>query len=347
MSGDFQLQSQSFSQEALARMTEYEIPPTPINYAVWYGYVSNSVPGLRQMMDVLISNKRVLTEDLCAELYGRYFSHMDDGLVIQDAGMRLEHEVGRVIQWIDDVADGTAEFDVSLKSNMGELTQPEGLKNLRNIMETLLEESKKAYHNNQRLRAKLEETSSEIHSLREKVESVQKEALTDPLTGIANRKQFDMSLRNEAMHAMESGASLCLAFVDIDHFKLFNDKYGHPVGDRVLKLVADMLSKNIKGRDLAARYGGEEFVLMLPQTELEDAIQLCDQIRGTVADKVLRSKQSSEDYGRITISVGVGIFDPGERLSGFVERVDRCLYQAKGNGRNQVISQDMLKATVN
>ena len=342
MAGDYQKQCLTYAQEAQARMAEHDIPPTPINYSVWYGYVSDSVPGLKQMMDVLISNKRVLTEEICSELYGRYFSHMDDGLVIQDAGMRLEHEVGKVIRWIDDVAGGTAEFDDSLKANMGQLAEPEGLRNLRNIMESLLEESRKAHQNNQQLKAQLEQSSSEIHTLREKVESVQKEALTDPLTGIANRKQFDMALRNEAMHSMEEGSPLCLALLDIDHFKKFNDTYGHPVGDKVLKLVAEMLSRNIKGRDLAARYGGEEFVLLLPRTDLADAVALCDQIRISVGRKVLRNKQTGEDYGKISISIGVGQFVHGEGLNGFVERADRCLYQAKGCGRDRVISQDKL-----
>ena len=340
MSGseDFLNQSVSYADAARQKMAEHDLPPTPINYSVWYAYYSNSVPGLKQMLDVLISNKRVITEELCSELYEHYFSHMDDGLVIQDAGMRLQHEVSRLMKWLDGASDNADDFGASLKSNMGELGEPEGLRNLRKIMESLLTESRKAHQSNEMLKAKLEESSSEINNLRENLASVQKEALTDALTGIANRKQFDMMLRNQAMHAMEEGHNLCLALVDIDFFKKFNDTYGHQVGDKVLKLVAEMLSSNIKGRDLAARYGGEEFAILLPKTELEDGVALCEQIRISVESKVLRSKHSGEDYGKITISIGVGEFEPGESLDQLINRADECLYRAKDSGRNRVVA---------
>ena len=338
-SQEFIKNSVTYANLAMDRMAQYEIPPTPINYSVWYAYFSDSVPGLKQMLDVLISNKRVVTSDLCGELYDRFFAHVDDGLIIQDAGMRLEHEVGKIIDWIDDMAEDTDEFDSSIKSNIGELSEPDGLRNLRKIMENLLHESRMAHQKNVQLKAKLEQSSSEIHSLREDLESVQKEALTDALTGIANRKQFDLMLRNEAMESMEEGTNLCLALIDIDFFKKFNDEYGHQVGDKVLRLVAKMLSQNIKGRDLAARYGGEEFVLLLPKTNLKDAFAVCEQIRASVEGKVLRSKQTGDEYGRITISIGVSEFEHGESLEKLVERADQCLYQAKNQGRNKVVSE--------
>ena len=336
-SEDFLHLSVSFAEAARRKMADFDLPPTPINYSVWYAYYSDSVPGLKQMLDVLISNKRVITEELCSELYDRYFSHMDDGLVIQDAGMRLQHEVSRLMKWLDDASEDADDFGSSIKSNIGELGEPEGIRDLRKIMESLLSESRKAHQSNEKLKAKLEESSSEINNLRENLASVQKEALTDALTGIANRKQFDMMLRNEAMHAMEDGSQLSLALVDIDYFKKFNDTYGHQVGDKVLKLVAQMLSRNIKGRDLAARYGGEEFALLLPKTELEDGAALCEQIRSSVESKVLRNKQSGEDYGKITISIGVSEFEPGESLNQLIARADECLYRAKDLGRNQVV----------
>src|SRR5690606_9934197 len=102
------------------------------------------------------------------------------------------------------------------------------------------------------------------------------------LTGISNRKFFDLTLRTGSVAAVEMGEPLCLALTDIDFFKKFNDTYGHQTGDQVLKLVASILRQSIKGRDTAARYGGEEFALILPQTALADARTLCEQVRQTV-----------------------------------------------------------------
>ena len=117
----------------------------------------------------------------------------------------------------------------------------------------------------------LRASMAEIDGLRRDLQAAWSEARTDGLTGVANRKHFDQALRLAAAQAMEQDAPACLLLADIDHFKHFNDVYGHVLGDQVLRLVASLLRHNVKGQDLVARYGGEEFAVILPATRLADA----------------------------------------------------------------------------
>ena len=146
-------------------------------------------------------------------------------------------------------------------------------------------------------------SKQEINQLQENLETVRTESLTDPLTQLANRKFFD-SLA-EATNADSSKERLSLLMADIDHFKKFNDSFGHLTGDQVLRLVAMAVKQNVKGQDTAARYGGEEFAIVLPNTVLRSAITVADHIRRAVMTKELMKRSTGEHLGRVTLSVGV------------------------------------------
>jgi diguanylate cyclase len=132
---------------------------------------------------------------------------------------------------------------------------------------------------------------------------------------------------------------------DIDHFKRFNDSFGHQIGDQVLKLVAQTLSDSLKGRDMPTRYGGEEFAVILPQTRLKDAATVADQMRTTLQKRRLVGKDSRDDYGAITLSFGVAQYRSGEHLADFLARADAALYHAKREGRNRVSTELMVAGT--
>src|SRR5208282_4840706 len=179
------------------------------------------------------------------------------------------------------------------------------------------------------LETELQRSSREVNELRSKLDDVRKESLTDQLTGIANRKAFDADLRDAVSQARESGEPLCLLMCDIDHFKAFNDTWGHLTGDQVLRLVAGCLSENVKGRDTAARYGGEEFAVILRNTSLTNAVGLANQIRLYVERKKLVKKSTGDILGTISISIGVAQLTGEDTLALFIQRADSCLYGAK------------------
>ena len=136
-----------------------------------------------------------------------------------------------------------------------------------------------------------------------------------------------------------TGEPLSLLLFDIDHFKSFNDSYGHLTGDQVLRLVGLSLKQTIKGQDITARYGGEEFAVVLPNTALRQALTVADHIRRAVMAKELKKKSTGEILGRVTISVGVSMLKQGDDTDALIERADACLYAAKRNGRNRVICE--------
>ena len=175
---------------------------------------------------------------------------------------------------------------------------------------------------------RLQASMTEIDGLRQNLQTAWSEARTDGLTGLANRRHFDQALRTAAAQAIEHGTPACVVLADIDHFKQFNDIHGHAFGDQVLKLVAGLLRHNVKGRDLVARYGGEEFAVILPATRLNDAFGLADRLRELVSCRQIKLKDRAQSLGRVTLSIGVSEFRPGESCSAWVASADAALYQA-------------------
>ena len=163
-------------------------------------------------------------------------------------------------------------------------------------------------------------------------------SLTDGLTGLANRRQFDITLKREWFIALRNHYPITLVFLDVDRFKNYNDHYGHPAGDICLKRISRVLAiVSKRAQDLPARYGGEEFVVLLPQTDLEHGRKLAEEIRYEVAALAIPHAYS-EAAAVVTISLGVASFIPDSKHhpEDLVALADEALYAAKGQGRNRV-----------
>ena len=163
-------------------------------------------------------------------------------------------------------------------------------------------------------------------------------SLTDALTGLANRRHFDLTLQREWHSALRNRYSLVLIFLDVDHFKNYNDHYGHPAGDICLQRISGVLATVSKrAQDLPARYGGEEFVVLLPRTDIQHGLALAEKIRGEVQDLAMPHAHS-QVAPVVTISLGVAAMIPDTRhhADDMVAEADKALYAAKNNGRNRV-----------
>jgi diguanylate cyclase (GGDEF)-like protein len=162
-------------------------------------------------------------------------------------------------------------------------------------------------------------------------EEKKRQAVTDGLTGIANRRHFNETLDKEFERARRYGLPLSLVLVDLDYLKKINDTFGHNVGDEAIKSIGQVLSKSCRAVDTAARYGGEEFCLLLPDTDTEDAMNLAERIRKLICETPL------EGPGNISASIGVSTFPThGNNQEDLFEAADQALYSAKSGGRNQV-----------
>lgn len=337
-------QAKEYAETALNLMNQHEVPTTPVNFEIWYTYASGRDPELNEALDLLVSNNQPFTKDQNQALAQQFLNGSDAANAVQETSQKIAESVNTVLGFMNEASDGAATYGKSLESNLGAMANAENLESLRRAVETLVSDTKGMATQNALLKGRLEESSNEINSLRSQIESVQKEALTDGLTGIANRKSFDASMRQEAADAMASGNELCLLLGDIDHFKKFNDTYGHQVGDQVLKLVGMILKDSSKDGAIAARYGGEEFAIIVPNAGMVGAESLAETVRTTVASKRIRKRSTGEDFGNITMSIGIALFKPGEPIADFIQRADESLYFAKNAGRNRVATERELVA---
>jgi diguanylate cyclase len=233
----------------------------------------------------------------------------------------------------------SASYDDTLSGATQELSVANSPDQVKAIVQSLTKSTREMRETNKALRDRLRLSKSEISDLQQSLEAIRAESLTDPLTGLGNRKYFDRSIDVAVENALASGEPLSLLMFDIDHFKSFNDSYGHLTGDQVLRLVGMSLKQTIKGQDITARYGGEEFAVVLPNTALRQALTVADHIRRAVMAKELKKKSTGEILGRVTISVGVSMLKPDDDTDSLIERADACLYAAKRNGRNRAICE--------
>lgn len=178
---------------------------------------------------------------------------------------------------------------------------------------------------------KLERATRETQELREKLEEARDNARRDPLTDLANRRAFEEAYAKQAA----AGETLCIAVCDVDHFKQVNDRFGHSVGDRVLKAIAGALSEACKGH-LVARYGGEEFVVLFNGVDPGGARAILETARTTVENKRYKLRETDEPLGAVTFSGGLTLARAGESVQAAFGRADQLLYRAKGDGRNNV-----------
>ncbi|MFL9674607.1 diguanylate cyclase [Pseudomonas marginalis] len=173
----------------------------------------------------------------------------------------------------------------------------------------------------------------EAQGYREHLEVQRQKALVDPLTGLPNRAAWSERLDHEVNAWHQRGNSLSLAMLDLDHFKRINDGYGHLAGDKVLKIIANVLRKRLRPSDFIARFGGEEFVLLMPDSSLSDALAVGEVLRAAIAACPFHFKGEPVT---ITVSMGVAQLQPSERSELALKRADEALYRAKAAGRNQV-----------
>jgi len=173
----------------------------------------------------------------------------------------------------------------------------------------------------------------EAQGYREHLEEQRQKALIDPLTGLPNRAAWTERLEYEIAQWQQHGNTLSLAMLDLDHFKRINDNYGHLAGDKVLKIIATVLRKRLRGSDFIARFGGEEFVLLLPATPPAVGAKLLETLRAAIEACPFHFKG---ERVTITVSMGLAAFRPGEHSDLVLKRADQALYRAKNAGRNRV-----------
>ena len=330
--------SAPFAETALALMERAGVTLTPENYMVWYTYAAGRDRALNQVIDVYTSNSEPFTDERNRELYERFCCDSQQAEDIESVGAQMDQMLGQIIGGVEENLQNTQAFGSMLTSLDDRIANSSEAEVMINLVNKLQAETTSMHDRIRALEDRLNSGANEISQLKQRLTAAHREANTDALTMVSNRKRFDTELYSQATAAVATGEPLCLIMIDIDHFKSFNDTHGHQTGDMVLRLVARTLDRATKGQDMVARYGGEEFAIILPETDIGIAYELAERIRQKIAESRLRLKDHDRPLDKITVSAGIACYIPGEPITQLIERADQCLYRAKADGRNNVIA---------
>ncbi|KZL17585.1 Response regulator PleD [Pseudovibrio axinellae] len=332
-----------YADSALDYIKTNKLPAFPRNYELWYSYASGFNRALNRTVNKILARDGKISPEDTQKIYNRFLSPNRLGERIDEVGEKISQEVRDLISALDSGTIQVTHYGEELARILSALDNVKDRTQLSLLIVQLTKLTTQTAESNQQLREQLVDSRGQIEVLQEGLEAIRYESLTDELTTLNNRKHFDQSLVRAIKEAEESHAPLSLLISDIDHFKQFNDNYGHQTGDQVLRLVALAVKQNVKNNDIACRYGGEEFGIILPRTSIEDAKVVAEKVRKNVVAKELVKRSTGENLGRITISIGISTFRPGDSAESMVSRADLALYAAKKAGRNLVRSEDEKK----
>jgi diguanylate cyclase len=256
---------------------------------------------------------------------------------VQTTEVLLDSELSVILRFMRTYVEANEKYSNALDlahRNLHALAKPE---QVRAMVKFLVAENEKMRRESDDLRTNLDKSRDQVEKLRWNLAEAQELGLRDPLTALSNRRAFDINLAKEITEAQDNRTQMCLVMGDLDRFKAINDAFGHHIGDEILKMFAKLLSSNVKGRDTVARFGGEEFAIILPETKLNDARTLTENIRRQLEAKELAVNTSGQAIGQVTASFGVAEMVPGDDATALVQRADARLYEAKCAGRNRVM----------
>ncbi|MEI6897918.1 MAG: GGDEF domain-containing protein [Psychromonas sp.] len=337
MSNALLIKSTENLKKAVPLMMKYKVPTTPLNYALWYTYVSEELPLLNEKLDQLMVDNQICPPVQATSLYREFIADKTESET-----WALRNGVDKMLLQLDktleDTHKDTSNFQESCEKTFTEINNVENdglsVEEVIGLLKKLQGDSKNIHRSTSFFRKTLETAKGEIASLKVQLEKSQKQALYDSLTGLLNRHAFDTELTS-FIDAKPQG--LCLILADIDHFKKFNDEWGHLLGDQVLKAVARKLRESLRNGASAYRFGGEEFVILIPKSQLRIARHFAESLRKVIERLTLKDKRSGQIINNVTLSFGVVEFQSTESLSSFIARADEFLYEAKRLGRNRVL----------
>lgn len=323
-----------YLRQAISLLSKHNLPPTPQNYQLLYDHIAGKNQALSQDLKQLLAKADKNLEQQLEQLYERYYA--PDKETIELIRKELKQIINKLQDEFGISAGKLSNYAQTLDHFVAILDDSQSMEKHRAETQRVLHETNEVGQSNHQMETQLAKVVDEVHRLRNELDQVKEESMTDTLTGIANRKAFDSTLDTQINETFDYQLPFCLLMADIDHFKRFNDTYGHLVGDKVLRFVAKIISRHIEPDDIVARYGGEEFAIILPDRQENEALRIANELREAVAKGELKDKAGGGNYGRVTMSLGVTQFRPGDQAGNLIQRADRALYLAKDRGRNRV-----------
>jgi diguanylate cyclase len=328
------------AEAALERIRALSLSADPVHYEIWYAYATGQKPELNQAINDSLAKTKSLTDVELEQIYEQHFAPSTQA-GLSRVGGRVSQIVDTAIQMLDDLILTTTRSRKHFSDASTKLTNNSDQKSVRAIASLIIQSLRDVEIQYSTLERRFVESRRSLDELQNALSIATAEASRDNLTGLINRRQFDRVI-DQIISKVFHGAPLSVLMVDIDHFKKFNDEFGHLMGDSVLRLVASAMIQSVRDTDLVARYGGEEFGIILPNTTLSQAIEVAERIRSAVMGRKLKRRSSGELLGIVTVSTGAASYHAGETSRDLIERADECLYLAKAGGRNRTCSEKEL-----
>ena len=324
----------ALARDVIAEMEKARVWPTPLNFEIWLHYLGDPDGALGREIKRLLAENAVITEETSEMLAAEFLPRGRLSDEIRDAGAVLDRELATVASAIARAHKTQADYGHTLAGASETIDAAPDGDALKTIIGGLSTATRKVRRETAVLEKRLEASNNEVARLRSHLEQVRRDAMTDALTNLANRKAFDERLTELCAEGQK--APLTLAILDIDHFKRFNDTWGHQTGDQVLRYVSTVLSRTCGGRRFAARFGGEEFAIIFPGESAGAVMAALESIRQEVGSRSLRRRSTNDELGAVTISAGFAERLPYEKAAALLERADAALYASKRAGRNRI-----------
>ena len=320
---------------ALGHMGRHAAAFNPTTFTLWYEFAAGMNPQLQAAVEQLVRAKTSLDDEAITRLYAEHIAPADDAS-IRRISAEMQRMMGSIASSASATGDRAGVFGAQL-DDLSAALQANDVKSLSPQLSEALAGTQQMKDSAQALQQQVQASQNEIARLRTDLDRARGEALTDPLTGILNRKGFDQHVGALFAKAPDHGRQHCLVMFDIDHFKKVNDTHGHVMGDRVIQGLGEILRQSLtNAAHAAARYGGEEFAAVLPNSTLAEAVALAELMRTRAKAMKVRNRNTQDVMFTITISGGVSALQAGDDASAFIARADAALYQAKNGGRDRV-----------
>jgi len=334
------------AKKTLVAMRKYRVPLSPKNYHVWFTYVEGNDKKLNGAINSILRSDKMFSSGVSERLYEEFIRNGDHFPSLRQAQHQAQSLLKSILKEILCSKDLVSAYGSDLAEYSDRLANAEHLSEIKQVAKEMIRDTRMMAATNLSLQERLEEVTTDAENLREQLEKVGKAANTDPLTGLQNRRSVDERAGALLRQFEEKGGSFSVIMMDIDHFKKFNDIYGHHAGDDVLRILSATICDFLKGMDLPARYGGEEFLVLLPGTELDDASIVAEKLRKLIVHNKLKVMKTQKKIGTVTVSMGIAEVRSGDTVESVIARADRALYLAKDSGRNNVKSERDLKSRI-
>jgi diguanylate cyclase len=321
-------------------LAKHQIVINPVNFSLAYHYVTGETPLLNQRLDELLEKQGGWQEADVSKLFRHHVCNCDEA-VLRDLREELMDIVAHTLGTMIDLTGKTSVTNEKIKTHIETLAASSKIESVMQAVSSIISETRALVTETNQFETQLLSSTEEVAKLKQELSCARQEAMLDPLTGVMNRRGFDqrlVSMINETGH--QDTVNFCLVLMDIDKFKDINDHHGHLLGDKVLRAVAQLLTRHTKGKDACARFGGDEFAILLPDIGSNNARNLAEYIRSTIEKIVLKRPNSGSVVGGISVSIGVAAYRMGESGEALLHRCDQALYRSKSLGRNRVTLAD-------